>query len=169
MDIVFVIDASGSVGPVNYLVVLNFVGRIVGQFSIDNGDVRVGILVFGSTASIAFHLNRYSTLLEVQDAVSQLADVGGQTVTAPAFRIVRDWMFQSENGSRETARHVVVCISDGNTDDPDNATTEVTDRRHSRAVNADDIDSDITSSKFRSIAIDTGDTFFGGVAVDYRR
>lgn len=125
MDVIFVIDASGIVGLINYKVVLNFVSQVIGRFDIDSGQVRVGVVVFGSTARVAFHLGRYSTALDVRAAVSQIDLVGGQTYTQPAFEAVRKWMFQPQNGSRDSARHVVLLIADGNTVDTEEATVEV--------------------------------------------
>jgi Mg-chelatase subunit ChlD len=128
MDVVFVVDASGSVGPIDYLIILNFVSRVVGMLDVDSGLVRVGLLMFGSESRVVFNLNRYSSVLDIQAALAQVRYVGGSTMTAPALRAARDWMFQSANGSRDGARHVIVLITDGNTADTNNATNEVRGR-----------------------------------------
>jgi hypothetical protein len=76
MDVVFVVDASGSVGPIDYLIILNFVSRVVGMLDVDSGLVRVGLLMFGSESRVVFNLNRYSSVLDIQAALAQVRYVG---------------------------------------------------------------------------------------------
>lgn len=125
MDVVFVVDASGLVGPTDYLIILNFVSRVVGMLDVDSGNIRVGLLMFGREARVTFNLNRYSTVLDIQAALVQVRYVGGAPLMAPALRVARQEMFRPENGSRDAARHVIVLITDGSAADPVNATTEV--------------------------------------------
>lgn len=45
-DVVFVLDASGSIGETNFNTMLNFVRNVVNEVSIDTGNLRMGILTY---------------------------------------------------------------------------------------------------------------------------
>ena len=45
-DVVFVVDASGSIGESNFNKIIDFVRNIVNQLDIDSGRIRVGMVTF---------------------------------------------------------------------------------------------------------------------------
>ena len=55
-DIVFVIDSSNKVGG-NFNSILEFVSRVVQQFTVDQNYVRVGVVSFASSARNDMYLN----------------------------------------------------------------------------------------------------------------
>ena len=67
---------------------------------------------FSDGPHLHFHLNEYTSLLEVDNAVG-FAQVQGQTNTAGALDYVRTEMFTSSNGDRNGKDHVkkYVCCS----------------------------------------------------------
>ena len=61
IDLVFVIDASGSIRNERFPVVLNFITSIVAQLDVHPDRTRVGAIWFSDTAGVQFNLNQYST------------------------------------------------------------------------------------------------------------
>ena len=58
LDLVFLIDASTSVGARNFARILEFVKTFLGFADIDSGQVRVGVAVYSTAVEVEFHLNR---------------------------------------------------------------------------------------------------------------
>ena len=90
-DIVFAIDASGSVREPNFRKILDFITTVVENLDIDNGadsrngGSRVGLLVFADDAEVIFHMNSYRTRKDILSAIS-VRYTGGTTNMAEAFR-----------------------------------------------------------------------------------
>lgn len=59
-DVVFAIDASGSVGPGNFQKQVDFVKDIISGMNI-NVDSRVGVLTFSNNPSVKFYMNSFRT------------------------------------------------------------------------------------------------------------
>ena len=64
-DIVFVVDASGSIGERNFVKARAFLAGVVGRMAnaIDTDFQRVGMLTFGDGANLVFHLNQFTETL----------------------------------------------------------------------------------------------------------
>ena len=92
-DIVFAIDASGSVREPNFRTMLDFVIKVVERLDIDNGanngdrGSRVGLLVFADDADVIFYLNSYTTRTEILNGIS-VKYTKGTTNIAKAIRWV---------------------------------------------------------------------------------
>ena len=65
-DIIFVLDSSGSVGLDNWFVLLGFVKQVVGILNVSPDDAQIGIVTYGNSASLAFHLNEFQTVADIQ-------------------------------------------------------------------------------------------------------
>ena len=59
LDVVFVMDDSGSIEEVNFNKMKSFVATIIRDMDIENGNIKVGVLTFSSNARLQFHLNKY--------------------------------------------------------------------------------------------------------------
>lgn len=90
LDLVFLLDASGSVelpwyggrtGNFNNEI-LAFVKEFTTFFTIGVNDTRVGVVTFASSAQVAFHLNAHSTHSAVEQAIDNIAYVRGDTRTS---------------------------------------------------------------------------------------
>ncbi len=55
----FLVDSSGSIYRYNWPTVLNFMRRLVEDFTIGPDDVQVGVALFGNDVELQFHLNEY--------------------------------------------------------------------------------------------------------------
>ena len=56
VDVVFILDDSGSVGQVNFDKVKEFVADVIQRVDMDSGAVRMGVLVFDSEAEVVFYV-----------------------------------------------------------------------------------------------------------------
>ena len=68
VDLVFVLDSSGSVQAHNFAQMKEYVTSLITQLDTDGGVVRVGLLTFSDSANIRFHLNR--SVIYYNDQVS---------------------------------------------------------------------------------------------------
>jgi len=115
-DIVFVLDASRSIGSDNFAKLKTFLSDLVRRLDIDGGYTRVGVVTFSSNVGSGFNLSAYSTVASVQAAISSLSYIGGTTNTAAALAFVRTMMLTSAAGDRPQVPNVVVVLSDGQSD-----------------------------------------------------
>jgi len=60
-DVVFVLDASGSLDEANFIHVKNFVSNVVSELDVDNGKIRVGVVTYSDYAEPRFNLIQYNT------------------------------------------------------------------------------------------------------------
>jgi len=60
-DVVFVLDASGSLDEPNFVHVKNFVSNLVSGLDVDSGRIRVGAVTYSDYAEPRFNLSTYNT------------------------------------------------------------------------------------------------------------
>ena len=109
VDLAFVIDGSGSIeayGKGNFRRCLNFVKAIVRRFNINNGQTRVGIVLFSSRPRRIFGFNRFRRKYQVLNAISRIRYPRGGTKTGYAMRYCYSRVFRyARRGVRK------VCLS----------------------------------------------------------
>ena len=69
-DIVFILDASGSIGSTDYQKMLSFVKRVLSGFNIGPQATQVGLITFDSSPYLQFYLNKYHTKQDVVKGVA---------------------------------------------------------------------------------------------------
>ncbi|KAK7474946.1 hypothetical protein BaRGS_00033833, partial [Batillaria attramentaria] len=109
-DLVFVLDASGSIGGSNFQTLKHFVQQLVGSFNIGESNVRVGVLRFDNYASPIFYLNTYYDADDIISAVGSIAYSGQGTAQST--------MFTASRGDRTGVPNVGVVITDGASNSP---------------------------------------------------
>ena len=62
MDIVFVLDVSGSIKWERFPAIKDFVEKIMGQFQVGPNDNLFGVMYFSDDATVLYHLNQYNNL-----------------------------------------------------------------------------------------------------------
>ncbi|KAI8484389.1 Signal peptide, CUB and EGF-like domain-containing protein 2, partial [Branchiostoma belcheri] len=118
MDLVLVLDDSGSVGADNFNTLKEFVKRLTTQFDFGQGAIRLGILQYSTAVTTVFSLNSYYTLEDINTAVDDMIYNGGGTNTHLALYELVNNAFSVENGGRPTASKVAVVITDGMSTQP---------------------------------------------------
>ena len=112
-DLVFVLDASGSVTSNNFDLMKDFVKNFLSDADIDGGNVRVGMIVFSTEADVIFILDEYDTKADIYDAIDAISYREGKTNTALALRYLREEMFAVDNGDRLNVDNIAIVITDG--------------------------------------------------------
>lgn len=69
MDLIYVLDSSGSIGIVNWGILLSFVQNVTALLDIGPNAARVGIVSYGNEANLQFDLNTFSTMDEILEAI----------------------------------------------------------------------------------------------------
>ena len=115
IDLIFVLDASGSVGPSNFQNVRTFTANIVNGLVIGPQNTQVGVITFGSNARVSFHLNTYQTNGTLHQAIANILYTGGSTNT-PAGLMTLLNEFSMMYGGRplqEGIPRITIVVTDG--------------------------------------------------------
>lgn len=115
IDLVFILDASNSIGQGNFRKLKEFLDDFTSQSSVDDGAVRIGAVSFSTSVETEFFLNTY---LNSSSAVRKhfkqdLKYLAGATNTAGALSRARNALFQKDKGDREDVDNFVIIITDG--------------------------------------------------------
>ena len=120
MDICLIIDSTGSIrdknpsdGTDNWQLQLEFLATLIGAFTIGPDDTRVGAIVFSTKATLAFSLNDYTTIDEIQNAIRNIAYMGGWTNTPKALLQTRLQCFNPTTGDRPGVDNLAIIVTDG--------------------------------------------------------
>ncbi|XP_038591668.1 integrin alpha-M-like isoform X4 [Micropterus salmoides] len=116
-DIAFLLDGSGSIGGDDFKIMKTFVKNLIASFQ--GKDTKFAIAQFSSTVRFKIH-NYFSTFdaksWEAQiDGIRQLT---GGTYTADAIKRVVNEIFSVNGGSRSNVKKVLIVITDGESNDP---------------------------------------------------
>ncbi|XP_041374199.1 uncharacterized protein LOC121387240 [Gigantopelta aegis] len=112
IDLIFVLDASTSVTKPNFKLMLDFLKDFLYIARIDNGNVRVGLVIYSTRVHVQFQLNDFSTKSEVYNAIDNTPYEYGSTNTADGIKTMRT-MFTRRNGDRPDVRNIAIVITDG--------------------------------------------------------
>ena len=119
LDLVFLVDESGSVGSTNYQLAVQFMQSVVNFFDVEENRTRVAMVSFSTGARIDFYFNSFFSNQDVNAAIGSTTYSGGWTHTAWALYYAR-LMFLDINLHLSGARplsagipRVVVLITDG--------------------------------------------------------
>ena len=120
IDLIFVLDSSGSVGSTNFQNVKNFVSNLVSQLEIGPDNTQVGVINFATSVRIEFHLNRYQDSSSLLQAIANIPYTGGNTNTGTALTTLLS-EFSTVNGVRplqEGIPRVAIVVTDGQSSSP---------------------------------------------------
>jgi len=117
VDLIFVMDASGSIDSARFEQMKSFVSQLVNKFDIESGNSRVGLVTYSSIVDASFNLSTFTSRAEVRAAISGLTYSAGKTNTADALAHVRQVMLQPAAGDRARVPNVVVVLTDGGSND----------------------------------------------------
>jgi len=117
LDLLFLLDQSGSVGRTNHGLALQFMQSVVNYFEVGVNASRVALFTFSTGARVDFLFDTYLTTSGVVGRIGRTPYRGGATQTAIALIIARRG-FQNPalSGARPVTAgipRVVVLITDG--------------------------------------------------------
>jgi len=90
IDLGFLIDGSSTVGLENFRFALDFTKNIFGRFWTPFGSVKIGIVTFGSQATMAFGFdNNYIDRSSVDQAIDGINFPSGQSLLGSALQATK--------------------------------------------------------------------------------
>ena len=105
------IDLSGSTVD-EYEFTMAFVREAVYGLDFRFGRARVSVITYGSTASVRFNLDEYTTKEGVINALRFMPNIG-QTNTQQAIQLMRNNVFRSGAGDRAGVSNIGILVTDG--------------------------------------------------------
>lgn len=112
-DIVIMMDASGRVGYPNFNLIKEFVVKLVEQFDVEGGKIRIGLLTYSSTINLQFNLNQFTDRVSMFGAIRNTSYPSGGADIAGGLNYARTNMFTSAAGDRANFPNIIVVITDG--------------------------------------------------------
>ena len=131
MDVVFVLDSSGSIGS-DFPNVLTFVSEIVSRFVIGENDTQVGIVRFSFNSSVEIELAEFGNKGTLIPAIMGLSSTTGGTTNTAAGIIDGNAQLYGMRG-RPDANKVLIVITDGNSNEGGSTITAATDVKNAGA------------------------------------
>ena len=116
VDLVFVIDTSGSISSSNFQLIREFAKNIATGLIHDSPRSAVGVILFGSSAHIEFNLQAYTSLSALLSAINHLPYSGGTTNTAEALTLLLSAAQNGTLGLRNDSKKLAIVITDGQSD-----------------------------------------------------
>uniref|UniRef100_G3T7T0 von Willebrand factor A domain containing 2 n=1 Tax=Loxodonta africana TaxID=9785 RepID=G3T7T0_LOXAF len=113
LDLVFMLDASASVGPENFAHMQSFMRSCTLQFDVNPDVTQVGLVVYGSQVQTAFGLDTHTTRAAVLRAMSQAPYLGGMGSAGTAFLHIHDKVMTIQRGARPGVPKAVVVLTGG--------------------------------------------------------
>uniref|UniRef100_A0A8C3II56 Collagen alpha-1(XII) chain n=1 Tax=Chrysemys picta bellii TaxID=8478 RepID=A0A8C3II56_CHRPI len=117
-DIVFLTDASWSIGDDNFNKVVKFVFNTVGAFDLINpAGIQVSFVQYSDDAKSEFKLNTYDDKAQALGALQNIRYKGGNTRTGKALTFIKEKVLTWESGMRRGVPKVLVVVTDGRSQD----------------------------------------------------
>ena len=116
LDLVFVLDSSGSINEKdtsNWQRMKEFVSSVINILSVGANAVRVGLVLYSTSATNRFYLNTYMDKADVLRTVRSLPYLDNGTNTALGLQLMRQDQFVRARGDRRMAPNVAIVITDG--------------------------------------------------------
>ncbi|XP_040291131.1 von Willebrand factor A domain-containing protein 2 [Bufo bufo] len=113
LDLVFVLDASSSVGQENFLRVLNFMTMVALQFDVNRDVTQVGLVTYGAQPLTVFGLDVHETSSSLLHAINRAQYQGGPPNTRGALLHVYSEVMTVQKGARPGVKKAVVLVTDG--------------------------------------------------------
>lgn len=104
IDLAFLVDASASIGPKNFLKIKDFVKKIVDAFKVGPNDTHVAAIWYSDDAHVAFDFNALKgdniTKENVFKLVDRMTETSGKTRIDKALRLAASDLFSVKGGTR---------------------------------------------------------------------
>ncbi|XP_071783454.1 von Willebrand factor A domain-containing protein 1 [Centroberyx gerrardi] len=114
-DVLFLLDSSGSVSSYEHSRMLTFLSELLLPFSLEEDQVRVGLLQVGTQPRLEFGFETHNTQSGLQGALRNTKPLRGDTNTEEALRMAKDWVLRpgAAGGARAELPRVLVWLTDG--------------------------------------------------------
>ena len=102
-DLCFVMDESGSIGTLNWQLMVNFSSNFVNKLFIDPTATQAGVVKFHSSAALSIALDEYSTTDSLKNAILALPYSSGGTRIHEGLRVAWEECFNQTRGMCDLA------------------------------------------------------------------
>ncbi|XP_013417671.1 uncharacterized protein LOC106178864 [Lingula anatina] len=113
VDVVFVLDGSGSVKQANFDLLKAFVKMTMSSLAIGEDGSRFGLVQFSNEARVEFDLNSSYDLENILKMVDDMNYYRGYTYTHKALNLVVSHTMQEANGNRPDVQDIIILLTDG--------------------------------------------------------
>ncbi|XP_078508746.1 integrin alpha-M-like [Lissotriton helveticus] len=113
IDIVFLIDGSGSIKTFEFPLMLNFVKQVMDTFQ--NTDAAFALMQYSDRFEIHFDFNRFRSIRNPDTLLRGIVHQRGATHTPSAILRVMSDLFVERSGARNSATKLLIVITDGET------------------------------------------------------
>lgn len=113
IDIVFLIDGSGSIKTNEFPLMLNFVKQVMVTFQ--GTDAMFALMQYSNRFEIHFDFNRFRSIRNPDILLSAIVHQRGNTHTPTAILRVMSELFVERSGARNDATKLLIVITDGET------------------------------------------------------
>uniref|UniRef100_A0A8C5PNE2 VWFA domain-containing protein n=1 Tax=Leptobrachium leishanense TaxID=445787 RepID=A0A8C5PNE2_9ANUR len=118
LDLVFLIDGSGSISSSNFTTMKTFMIGFIQSFNITKDRVRIGVAQYSANPKKEFFLNEIYSSAEMKAKINAITQLKTTTYTGKGLTFVRQF-FEPANGGRRsrTVPQYLIVITDGNSND----------------------------------------------------
>ncbi|XP_065820210.1 matrilin-3a isoform X2 [Labrus bergylta] len=120
LDLVFIIDSSRSVRPVEFEKVKIFLADMVDTLDVGTEATRVAVVNYASTVKIEFLLKDYGNKPNMKKAISRIEPLAAGTMTGLAIKTAMNEAFTEQSGARPRSRNISkvgIIVTDGRPQD----------------------------------------------------
>ncbi|XP_060907876.1 matrilin-3a isoform X5 [Labrus mixtus] len=120
LDLVFIIDSSRSVRPVEFEKVKIFLADMVDTLDVGGEATRVAVVNYASTVKIEFLLKDYGNKPDMKKAISRIEPLAAGTMTGLAIKTAMNEAFTEQSGARPRSRNISkvgIIVTDGRPQD----------------------------------------------------
>ncbi|XP_059372839.1 collagen alpha-6(VI) chain-like [Carassius carassius] len=120
IDIIFLVDASGSFNKDGFQEIMNLIKYIVRKSAVGEKRVRFGAITYSDNPQLEFTLNQYYSQTDILRVISNLKASGGSRNTARALMYTLNYFDKKHGGRREeNVPQALFLITDGKANDID--------------------------------------------------
>lgn len=110
------LDASSSIGgDTNFQLCLKFVKAVYSSFTISATGYRIGMVLFGASASVSFDFSKYTSASAIDAAIGSMKLVGGDCAAGQGLSTCQTQLFAQSR--QNAARVLLVMMAGKSTDD----------------------------------------------------
>uniref|UniRef100_A0AC34GTU8 Uncharacterized protein n=1 Tax=Panagrolaimus sp. ES5 TaxID=591445 RepID=A0AC34GTU8_9BILA len=115
VDLVLILDGSGSIGDETFQLQLNFASHLARRLNVTATSSHLAIVQYAETPQLEISLNQYTTTSQLEWAIQRIKYQSGATNTGNALQFALENGFQGARGG--TVPRVVIVITDGQSQD----------------------------------------------------
>ncbi|XP_008336318.2 von Willebrand factor A domain-containing protein 1-like, partial [Cynoglossus semilaevis] len=108
-NILVLLDSSGSLSDYEFSQLLRFTSKLLRPLTLDNGNVRVGLLQVGTSPHLEFGLDVHKSQRSLQEALQTVRHLRGNTNTVEALRLAQRLLSEAE----EEEPKILLWLTDG--------------------------------------------------------